>query len=126
MVLLVAAMALCAGNGIDHELPLSAATPSSTPFRPTQSVTVGTSTSLLGFNVTPQDFTVVPPNVQGGAINTPVFAYTNQFHNAPGIMYLPQNTEIPMFVPWDRDNPVWWDEMVDELLFARTPFVLPR
>jgi hypothetical protein len=47
-----------------------------------------------------------------------------EFHNAPGIPYLPQNTEIPMFVPFDRDNPVWWDEMLDELMFTRTPGVL--
>jgi hypothetical protein len=67
---------------------------------------------------------MVAPAPLSSDINLPIFAYDMEFHNAPGIPYLPQNTEIPMFVPFDRDNPVWWDEMLDELMFARTPGVL--
>jgi hypothetical protein len=87
------------------------------------SVTIGTSTSLLGPGVSAADFTLVPPVAGTGNLNAPIFAYGSQF-NGPGIAFLPQNNETPMFVPFDRDDSVWWDEMVDELSYARVPFTL--
>ncbi|HEY0797828.1 MAG TPA: DUF5010 domain-containing protein, partial [Candidatus Baltobacteraceae bacterium] len=84
------------------------------------SVTIGTSTSLLGPGVSAQDFALVQPNTQGVPLNAPIFGY----EMSTGIAYLPQNTEIPMYTPYDRDDAAWWDEQADELMFSRVPFTL--
>lgn len=124
-------------------------------------VTIGGSTSLIGPDVAPADFTLVPPaTTPARPINATLLGFTHQWVGyAPGtvgewILYnkkpepeslgapdqpvlfgmnLDRNgkpvrdlgariVQTPMFEPFNRDDPRWWDETLDEILYSRVPF----
>jgi hypothetical protein len=86
------------------------------------STTMGSSTSLLASGVSASDFTLAPVSQTLGPINAPIWGYEMQY-NGPANGY-GANTQVPMFMPYNRDVSQWWDEALDELLYSRTPVVL--
>jgi hypothetical protein len=69
--------------------------------------------------VLPEDTVLVRPVVAGPVLG----AITGYEMNSP-CPWSPDRCELPLYSPYDRDTPEWWDILVDELLLSRVHVVM--
>lgn len=68
----------------------------------------------------PEDATLVPPARLG-----PVLGTTTGYEVRSGCPRAnPESCEPPIFRPYDRNTPAWWDNLVEELIHSRVHVVL--
>src|SRR5687767_9576665 len=54
----------------------------------------------------------------------PILATVTGYEMNSGCPWNPANCEIPLYRPYNRDDPRWWDNLVEELLASRIHVVM--
>jgi Domain of unknown function (DUF5010)/DUF5010 C-terminal domain len=68
------------------------------------------------------DITLQPPIYDGLPVLGTVTGYEMDSGCPAG--WSPQNCQTPLYVPYDRNTPRWWDNLVEELLASRVHVVM--
>lgn len=80
---------------------------------------VGQAPSATSGEVLPEDTVLVPSRPRGAVLGT-VTGYEMSSH----CPFAAPRCERPMYLKYDRDDPEWWDVLVDELLASRVNVVM--
>lgn len=80
-------------------------------------LTVGAATSWFTPDVSPEDVKWPPPP-SDGMKNAPVFGYAHRWKPGRPIPNA-ERVQMPLYRNFDSDDPKWWDEQLDEVLFTR-------
>ena len=72
--------------------------------------------------VPPGDVTLEAPIHDGMPILATVTGY--EMNSGCPAGWNPQNCETPLYTPYNRDDPRWWDQLVEELLTSRVHVVM--
>jgi hypothetical protein len=73
----------------------------------------------LGDGVRPEDVVLLPPETSGPTLGT-VTGYEMNTH----CPFAGDRCERPLYLKYDRDDPEWWDTLVQELLASRVNVVM--
>lgn len=107
-------LASCAGL-----LALSGTGAAETP--PLRKLTVGAATSWFSPEVSPEDVKWRAP-APDGMKNAPIFGYAHRWKPGQPIPNA-ERVQMPLYRNFDSDDPKWWDEQLDEVLFTRPAFI---
>lgn len=88
--------------------------------------TVGAATSWFAPDVSPEEVRWPTPPTDGMK-NAPIFGYAHRWKPGQPIPNA-ERVQMPLYRNFDSDDPKWWDQQLDELLFTRPPliFVIAR
>lgn len=83
--------------------------------------TVGAATSWFAPDVSPEELRWPAPPTDGmkNALN---FGYAHRWKPGEPIPNS-ERVQLPLYRRFDSDDPKWWDEQLDEILFSRSPVV---
>jgi hypothetical protein len=79
--------------------------------------TVGAATSWFAPDVSPEEVRWPAPPTDGMK-NAPIFGYAHRWKPGQPIPNA-ERVQMPLYRNFDSDDPKWWDQQLDELLFTR-------
>ncbi len=83
--------------------------------------TVGAATSWFAPDVSPEEVRWPAPPTDGMK-NAPIFGYAHRWKPGQPIPNA-ERVQMPLYRNFDSDDPKWWDQQLDELLFTRPPLI---
>lgn len=83
--------------------------------------TVGAATSWFAPDVSPDEVRWPAPPTEGMK-NAPIFGYAHRWKPGQPIPNA-ERVQMPLYRNFDSDDPKWWDQQLDELLFTRPPLI---
>lgn len=84
-------------------------------------LTVGAATSWFGPDVSPDDVRWRAPPTDGMK-NAPIFGYAHRWKPGQPVPHA-ERVQMPLYRNFDSDDPKWWDQQLDEVLFTRPPLI---
>jgi hypothetical protein len=111
-------LALAGLAGLALLAPVAARAEAPLPLR---KATVGAATSWFAPDVSPDELRWPAPPTDGMK-NAPIFGYAHRWKPGQPIPNA-ERVQMPLYRNFDSDDPKWWDQQLDELLFTRPPLI---